>query len=448
TIAVIGIGVIGIRRTINSTAPSAATNFAAEGTTDLVNTGPQPRSKSAAVQPGGNDAFPETRRSSNAAELEDAKNELRALLQHPPANNGYPPPRLLRVLAKFGREVQEAVPILLEALNTSDYETRAWALSGLRYVLEIQRGTPGGEDRADQMFALARPALRRVLRSADEPDMLRMIAVLAYLPGTVYANGIPTWPPALSAESVDDLIAAVRTPEKKKSRDFRFTIVDHLTGYFSARPDTAQTFANAIKPLLSDPQPGQSLLAAYALASWPGEKPVELKEIFLAELKDKTTYSFRAASGLGKLRADAADAVPDLLAYAEATRSWGAGYSKAALEAACRIQPELRSQYPETDASLQQEETALAQMANPRPTDLAAELADPERGPALREGMLSQIKDSPEPETAKRQLLQLLEATLAKASDDRRDAIQNALDIVRGATRQANSRRQKGQQSP
>src|SRR5439155_4825271 len=221
-------------------------------------------------------------------------------------------------------------------------------------------------------------------------------------------------------ERAEDLLAALRARDKL-SDGTRYLTVNSLAEHFGQFPEDAATFVSAVQSLLSDSDPHERLLAAYALASWPGEKPSALKDVLVAEVKARTTdHSYIAAQGLGKLGAQAADAVPDLLAYAEATKSWTAGYAESALEAACRLQPELRAQYPAIDAKLKQEEGAFNHPTETQiyqPVDVANTLADPERGRALRESFISGIKNSPEPEKSKASLVSLLEEALAQAPE-------------------------------
>jgi hypothetical protein len=68
----------------------------------------------------------------------------------------------------------------------------------------------------------------------------------------------------------------------------------------------------------------------------------------------------------------ASDAVPALLAYAERTKSWTAGYASSALEAACRLKPELRAQFPEIDQKLKAEEMPLAVNPPSAPSNIAS----------------------------------------------------------------------------
>jgi hypothetical protein len=64
---------------------------------------------------------------------------------------------------------------LAEEMSVQDYETRAWALSGLTRALDLLRQSPDLEGRASQVFALARPVLSKILASPDEPSMLRLM---------------------------------------------------------------------------------------------------------------------------------------------------------------------------------------------------------------------------------------------------------------------------------
>src|SRR5204862_21759 len=229
--------------------------------------------------------------------------------------------------------------------------------------------------------------------------------------------------------------AAFRNRDKL-SGGIRYLIVNALAEHFGQVPEDALTFVSALQSRLSDADPYERLLAAYALASWPGEKPSALKDVLLAELKARTTdHSYIAAQGLGKLGAQAADSVPDLLAYAEATKGWTAGYAESALEAACRLQPDLRAQYPTIDRKLKEEEEVISRRSEANkvhgPAEIASRLADPEHGPALRDALLSGIPRSPEPARYRESVLSALEEALRQAPQNQRAAVQSAIDAVR-----------------
>jgi len=285
------------------------------------------------------------------------------------------------------------------------------------------RGWPGLEDRASQVLVLARPVLSKILASADEPSMLRLMAMRSYLPGIIYSNDALVNPPAfLSTERTEDLLTALRTRDKL-SGGIRYLIVNTLAEHFGHLPEDAGTFVSAMQSLLSDSDPHERLLAA-------------LKDVLLAELKARTTdRSHIAAQGLGKLGAQAADAVPDLLAYAEATKDLGNGSADGALEAACRLQPDLRAQYPEIDAKLKQEENAISRRAETKKDygsgEVASALADSEQGHALRDSFISAIKNSPEPGKTRQSFVSALEKELQHAPESQRAAVQSTIDAVR-----------------
>lgn len=442
--AAVGIGVIGTLRILNSSTSSNNNVVATSGTQDPANSSRQLRPRPAFGRVAGNDVAAEAAQIPDSAELEDLKRELRALLQKPPAANRNPSPELRRVLEKFGYQIHEAVPILLEALNVQDHETRVWALSGLNLSLHLLRQWPALQERADKVFALARPALSKILASPGEPSMLRLMAMQSYLSPIIYKNGAPVNPPApLSAERTEDLVAALRARDKL-SGGIRYLIVNRLAEHFGQYPEDAATFVSELQPLLNDSQPHQRLLAAFALACWPGERESAVKAELLAELKDrKTSHTHLAAEGLGKLGAQAADAVPALLAYAEATKDLGNGTADGALEAACRLQPDLRTRYPSIDAKLKQEENAISRGAETTkvygPGEVANVLADPEQGPALLDSLISVIKNRVEPEKARESLVSLLEKELQQASESQRAAVQSAIDAVRLMDTSANS---------
>jgi RNA polymerase sigma factor (sigma-70 family) len=441
-LAVVGIGVIGTFRIMHSGTSSNRTIVATGGTQGVVNPGPP--SRRAMGRGAGYDAAPKTARTPDSAELEDLKRELRALLQKPPGGQVYPPPELTRLLTKFGAQLHEAAPILIEALSVQDYETRVWALSGLTHALNLLQRRADLEDQASRVFALARPVLSKILASPDEPSMLRLMAMQSYFSPIIYKNGAPVNPSIpLSAERTEDLLTALRTRDKL-SGGIRYLIVNTLAEHFGQLPGDAATFVSALQSLLSDSEPHERLLAAYALASWPGEKPWALKDVLLAEVKARTTdHSYIAAQGLAKLGAQAADAIPDLLAFAEATKDLGNGSADCALEAACRLRPELRMQYPEIDSKLRQEEAAISQGSGVRTVEeLSTKLADAEQGPALRDSFISGIKHTPEPEKYAESLLTWLKQALAQAPQDQRAAIQSTFDAVRDAVRQEVNSRQ------
>jgi hypothetical protein len=284
------------------------------------------------------------------------------------------------------------VPILLDGLAVADYETRCWAAGGLQVVIDEYRESEWREI-SKHVFAQARPALARILQSENEPSLLRVMALGMFVSNMGYdANGAPLTRTGLYPGAQEDLIAALQTREKQ---GFRYTTVDMLTQYFSVHPDELPPFAQALQPMLDDAAPEHRALAAYALASWPGDKQPEIKRELLREIRERSTHSYRAARALGSLGRDAADAVPELLIYADATKSWTPGYASSALEAARRLKPELRPQYPEIDQKLKLQEAPRSQ-SPPRQVTLGEWLASLPQNDELAQELRTELRTEAE----------------------------------------------------
>lgn len=54
------------------------------------------------------------------------------MLQMPKAVRSYPPEELRELLNRFGSQATEAIPILLQAARSDDYERRCWSVGGLK----------------------------------------------------------------------------------------------------------------------------------------------------------------------------------------------------------------------------------------------------------------------------------------------------------------------------
>jgi RNA polymerase sigma factor (sigma-70 family) len=293
--------------------------------------------------------------------IEEAKRALFGLLQNPPRSGVYPPRELTQVLSAFVGVHEEAMPLLLEAAERQDHETRAWAISGIQYVLQIAPQVPGYEVKAEELFSAARPLLGKILKTSGDPDGLRMNALIAY-------ESYLRWSPTQSHASdvVDDLLSTLRGDDKR-SLGFRFTVVDRLALLLSANAVFAPFFAEALTDLLETGNRNQQLLAAFALASDPGERIDEIKAILENEVAERTPHSYRAAAGLGKLGTNALESVPRLLEFAKATEGWGGGgYSRSALKAVCQIDPVFRANHPEIAAELKREEALRQEGPTPR----------------------------------------------------------------------------------
>ncbi|MCI0536005.1 MAG: hypothetical protein L0Z50_12335 [Verrucomicrobiales bacterium] len=257
-----------------------------------------------------------------------------------------------------------------------------------------------------------------------------MIALQAFLPPIVYSNGVALNAISLYPGAREDLIATLSAPDKM---GFRFTVADQLTSYLAEFPQDVAPFIAALRPMLNDSQLGQRFLAAYALASWPGDKSPEVQGELLRELKDRSKHSYRAASALGKLGAEALDTIPDLLAYADATKNWSAGYANNALEAVCRINPELRTEYPEIDQKLKQEDEAMSKQREVTPQSLGEWVSrlDKAGDSDFVQALTGSLGAGQTAEQARESLLSGLEAELARAPEEQRAALTKAIKLVR-----------------
>ena len=302
----------------------------------------------------------QARAQKSAEDLDEARRRLREVLTSPPRAEQYPPRALLRVLALFGGEMKEAVPILLEAIRVEDSETQTWALSGLVHALGLWTGEDVDGSRSRAMSEI-RPVLGNLLSDADRPDLMRLLALGGLCPVKVYRSDQPKSPIHYDPDSLA-VVERTLHSTPRKADPFRFTIVDRIVGFGGMDAETEQVIRRMI-PMLDASSEEDRILAAYALAMGSIEKPTSAKATLLAAVKDPSYYNrSRAATGLGALGTNAIEAVPILLEYARTVVSSTSGEREIALTAACRIQPELRASFPEIDSHLKQEEQALAPM--------------------------------------------------------------------------------------
>ncbi|MDB6039195.1 MAG: polymerase, sigma-24 subunit, subfamily, partial [Verrucomicrobiales bacterium] len=375
----------------------------------------------------------------SADELERAKRDLRLVLDRAQPARSYLPPELRHALMDFGNQWLQAVPILLEYLDNPDFETRHWSLSAISDLVNSREGKDS--DSLNEALALFRPKVSAVFRSSDQPVDLRRLAFQAL--AQINTN-VASTPRSLDPEMAAD-ITSVLQDAQKKSLGFRFEVVAALsTPRMRSFPENVQMLRAALDPVLQKGDSSQRLLAAYGLAALPGEKPAELKGIFLRALNfhesRDASNTYRAAEGLGRLGSDAKDAVPALLAFAQETKNWANGYADSALKAACLIQPNLRQQYPSIDANLREEETAVqADNGVPRiitSSEMAATLSDPGLAPKMVKSFTDQIRESDEAAQTKTMILRMLDRLLAQSTEPQHEGIQKAIDAVRLASEQ------------
>ncbi|MBN9693972.1 MAG: sigma-70 family RNA polymerase sigma factor [Verrucomicrobia bacterium] len=404
--------------------------------------GPRVDSEAIETSPSAPSAVALRRTTANAVnplDLDDARRHLREVLNTPPSVRNYPPPALKDALNRFGDQLSEAMPILAEAARATDFETRVWAFSGIETALGQMHSQSATDQRAEAL-SLARPILGAVLLEGRAAGSLRTSALMGLLPMTAYApDGSITSPP-VDEESLGWIERALHaTPEENRDDGFRYTIIDLLVD--PRRQDPAiQQVIRGLEPMLAAPSPEDRLVAAYGLAMGVDDPPASVQAVLLTALRETSTHSYRAARALGNLGPEAASVVPELLRFAEKTADLASGgYSRNALESACRLKPELRSAYPEIDQSLKLQEIAYARMAQEKlgqsksSREQILELAAAGDEVVLR-ALTGSIQRAPDAHTASQQMegvTRMLETEMASAPADERVVLERVLGLVR-----------------
>ena len=370
-------------------------------------------------------------------DLDEARRLLRDALQSPLSARSYPPTTLLTALSRFGDQLPETIPILVEAAGVPDYETRVWAFSGIQYVLQRLRTQDSASAYGDALD-LVRPVLGpTLLESGRAGGMLKMMALGSLVQRPITMNGAPFNPTPTDPESLSWISRALHaTPRPGRDDGFRFTIIDHFRNPREL-DEQEREIIQSLLPMLTAKSPEDRLLAAYALAVLPGDKPSTVKGELLKAIRERSTESYRAALALGFLGADAVDTVSELLEFAKNTREWAnGGYAEAALESACRLQPDLRATYPDVDKKLKLEEQAQENMIHPKGfREQILEWAAGGDGIVIR-ALTSSIQHDRDNESAERNregLTRALDAEIAKAPADERIVLERVLELVRQA---------------
>lgn len=364
-------------------------------------------------------------------DAEEAQRNLRELLRNPLSSHGYPPPLLVRALGRFGNRLPEAMPILVDAAVSADPETRLWAISGIGSVLQTLRKSGNPQDYEDAL-ALSRPTLGGALMEDRSPDMLKVAALLALAPPVPWIQGKPDPTQFIDTESLAWIERALhKSPGSDTS--FRFSIVDHLIADRAATSAEVE-LVRRLAPKLESGSQEERLLAAYALATAPGDKPGAVKAELLRALAEGSPYGDRAARAMAALGEGARDTVPVLLAFAERTADWAdGGYARSALESACKLQPELRASYPEIDKALKAQEQAHANLANSKGfLEQTLELAALGDDVVLR-ALTHPIQQAPDAATARQrqdELNRAIQDAFDKASPQDRAALQRVQELV------------------
>lgn len=382
---------------------------------------------------GSPEPLPATRKLS-ANDLESAKRELRSVLIRPQPDSHYAPVALRTALGRFETEWIEAIPILLERSETDDFETRKWALFGIWHlfinVSAFPEKSPTPEIQA-QAFALVRPRLSAIFRSESESVELRRIAAAVLMPSWSWRVRRP-----MTEETMGDVISVLQARDRS-SQGFRLELVASvLKPQVEAFPEEAVALKSSLIPLLEQGDSKQQFVAAYALALLPGEKPPGLASILIKALDTRSrdqSHSYRAEDALGSLGPGAKEALPVLLAFAEQFPN----HRQRALEAACRIDPELRREYPEIDERLKQGDAAQERNAAPptisSPGNLGEAFSDPVANSNLISSLVDQIKRAEDPRRERGLVISNLLGVWERAPANQRANVQQAIDKLQAA---------------
>lgn len=373
-----------------------------------------------------------------ATDLEGAEAELRRVLTDPRPSRMYPPPSLLRALQRFGKELRRALPILLEKADAPDYETRAWAASGISLEFQLLANPPYERADLDAAFEQAGPWLKRLVGDHDAPGLIRQQALQALLAPSVApvvdpASGTPAEVPPLHPVAKSILLAQLADAHAPAD-DFQFTLLDLLSPRLSGASAEAGALRDVLRGELAGDSARQRLLAAYALASMAGEQRPEIQAELLKALTTKSADTYRVTRALGQLGPEGRTAVPALLAFATDTETYADGsFSRSARTAACRLDPTLRSQFPEIDAQLKQEEEAAAV-----PAVVDAQSTAPTVGQVvlqmyrrLGKQRLSFPDTGADPEAMRQTWIAGLEAEMNRAPVEERAEILQAMEWIR-----------------
>ena len=260
----------------------------------------------------------------------------------------------------------------------------------------------------------------------------------------------------IEPETLADIVA-VLLATNRDSEGFRFEVLDqHVFQHVRAFPDDGQVIHDALAAVVERGDERQQLVAAFGLAGIPGDRPPQVVDILVRALEPREEngvsdegYWYRAVDAFGMLGPLARDAVPALLRLAaewesrensapsamrqklEWARQRTGGPRARILRAACRIQPELRAQYPDIDRGLKGEEAPPVVRSTVRIVrDLGAGLADAQGGSDLLNALVGSVKDAPDPKQKRSELLTQLLTLWGSAPPEQREAIAKAIAAI------------------
>ncbi|MFO1459051.1 MAG: sigma-70 family RNA polymerase sigma factor [Verrucomicrobiota bacterium] len=228
-------------------------------------------------------------------QLEDILRSARRLRQYPPAS-------LAEALRRCDATPTNAVALLRNSLASPDYETRHWAVEGLKVVLQL-RGLKEGHEAARQ--ALARVAVSR------EPDNISALTSIFVLP-------LPMDTTTPSKEAISPEVLRILS-EGFRSTDpeilaHQTTVADFLNARLVASGQDVSEYQQLLTSLLASGDAHQRLAAAYALSEIPNDSKEPVLDILQAALADHSpgSQSINAAAALGHFGPDASESVPAL----------------------------------------------------------------------------------------------------------------------------------------
>ena len=229
-------------------------------------------------------------------QLEDILRSARRLRQYPPAS-------LVEALRRCDAMPTNAVALLRNSLASPDYETRHWAVEGLKVVLQL-RGLKEGHE-------AARQALARVAVSPREPYSLSALTSIFGLPQSL--NTTPPSQEAVSPEILRILSEGFRSTDPE-ILTHQLTVADFLNARLVASGQDISDYQQLLEGLLASGNDHQKLAAAYALSEIPNESREPVLDLLQHALADHSrgSPSLKVAEALGRFGPDALDAVPAL----------------------------------------------------------------------------------------------------------------------------------------
>ncbi|MBL9174942.1 MAG: sigma-70 family RNA polymerase sigma factor [Verrucomicrobiales bacterium] len=234
--------------------------------------------------------------------LADSLVQLEDILRSARRLRHYPPASLVEALRRCDATPTNAVALLRNSLASPDYETRHWAVEGLKVVLQL-RSLKEGHEAARQ--ALARVAVSR------EPDSTSALMSIFGLPQSM--NTTTPSKEAVSPEVLRILSEGFRSTDPEILAH-QLTVADFLNARLTASGQDVSEYQQLLKSLLASGDAHQRLAAAYALSEIPNDSKEPVLDILQAALADHSpgSQSINAAAALGRFGPDARESVPAL----------------------------------------------------------------------------------------------------------------------------------------